>query len=706
MSSVCRVPFTVGRGLKYSLLALVLVLSFCGTSFAAVFKGADSKALDHDPHAIIVKFKPRVISLPNGGYNISTHEAMIRSAGIINLNVKYRVSTLKKIFRYAQEDVTRVWNKRRKLVNIEDLSGYYKIYFPDDVDVKTALEDYRADPNVLAAEPDYIAHIMGTIPSDADFSKQWGLYNTGQGGGTAGCDIKAPEAWDICKGTLEVIIAVVDSGVDTDHPDLASKLIIKSGCNFVEGGSDPNPRPRAGSSNDGCEHGTHVAGIAAAVTDNPTSYGSVAGVAWNCSIMPVKVLDKEGSGSYSAIAGGIEFAANNGADVINLSLGGDSYSSVLQSAINYAYALGCVIVAAAGNGEGYPPIGYDITLYPLYPVCNDGGDGVNRVVGVAATDNTDAKTVYSNFSSQYVDVSAPGGDFPLAACVYSTVYHNSTYGFDNWFDYMAGTSMATPFVSGLAALIISRYPGIDNTSVVDLLMNATDYIDGKNPGFEGKLGTGRINAFKAMTAVNGLIYALISYPRQSNTVYGFVNIKGSASWEGSGFYRISTAEGVLPSSAAFRSLYQFGTIIDNGLLATWDTTGLSGTYTIKLSIDDQPSYEVSRVVYVGNDPNRVRIMGRAIGGPNPFNPARDAKFVFYYVLSSNADTYIAIYNMSGAMMWKKKFFAGENGGRQGENTQEWDGHSIFGKDLSNGVYLYQIVSGDRLIGRDKIIIFR
>ena len=684
---------------KSLIIAVILSVFACAFSYATIMESEKAYKSEYDPHGIVVKFRPHVISLPFGGRTVDLHEAAVGPVSVSELNRMHKVMKLKKIFRYAQEGITHAYNKRGELVRIEDLSGYYKIYFPEDVDVKEALADYKADPNVELAELEWKMHMM-EIPSDADFSKQWGLNNAGQTGGTADCDIDAPEAWDISKGTFEVVVAVVDSGVDTDHPDLQSKLLILPGCNFIAGEDpdDPNPVPTGGD-DAGCEHGTHVAGIAAAITDNATANGSVAGVGWNCKIMPVKVLDNSGSGWPSDIAAGIEFAALNGADVINLSLGG-SYSSYFQSCINNAYAADCVIVAAAGNS------GQNIDLNQLSPVCNDGSDGVNRVVGVAATNHNDAKSYYSNFGARYVDVSAPGGDASSSTSkIYSTVFHDPAYGFGNWFDYMMGTSMAAPFVSGLAALIKSQDRTRSNAEVINILKNSTDYIDGKNPGYPGKLGTGRINALLAL----GYESNHVTYPPQSSTVYGYVIFVGTATWEGAGYYSVSTAEGVNPPAPNFRLFLLSNECKVEEPLAGWDTTGMTGTYTIKLDVygESMPAtVETTKVIYIGTDSGHVKLIGATLGGPNPFNPNRDQRYVINYNLSANADTKIYIYNLAGQLMWRKTYSAGTMGGRQGNNKVEWHGESDFGVSLANGVYLYQVISNNRVLGREKIIILK
>jgi thermitase len=264
---------------------------------------------------------------------------------------------------------------------------------------KAKVKAYSSNALVAYAEPDFMAEALGA-PDDPYFGYQWGLV-----------EIDAPQAWEVTTGSPSVRIAILDTGVDLDHPDLVSKIV--SNINF---GSSPTVDDVYG-------HGTHVAGIAAAITDNGVG---VAGLACNSTIMNVKVLDDTGSGRYSWIASGIIWATDNGADVINLSLGGSAASSTLEDAINYAWSKGVVVVAAAGNS------GSTTLSYPAYYA---------NCIAVAATDANDALAYFSTYG-KWVDVAAPGDG------IWSTL-NDGSYG------YKSGTSMASPYVAGLAALVFT-----------------------------------------------------------------------------------------------------------------------------------------------------------------------------------------------------------------------------------------------------------
>ena len=226
----------------------------------------------------------------------------------------------------------------------------------------------RRNADVEYAEPDQVAQAFVTS-NDPYAPNQWYLAK-----------LEAAQAWDVTTGSASLTVAILDTGVLATHPDLNGKVL--AGYDFVNNDADPT---------DDNGHGTAVAGVSAASSNNQLG---VAGIAWVNPILPVKVLAADGSGSHSAIANGIAWAADRGARVINLSLGGTSSSSTLQNAINYAWNKGAVIVAAAGNN------GNNVACYPA---------ACQNVVAVSATDSLDARPSRSNFGS-YIDIAAPGAD--------------------------------------------------------------------------------------------------------------------------------------------------------------------------------------------------------------------------------------------------------------------------------------------------------
>jgi subtilisin family serine protease len=301
--------------------------------------------------------------------------------------------------------------------------------------VDRALDRYQRRQDVVYAEPNFLATAALATPNDTSYGAQWSLVK-----------VDAIDGWSIYPGSYAAAagptIAVVDTGVDLSHPDLSGHLLLGSGANCLSGICDG-----AASVADDNGHGTHVSGIAAALANNQTG---IAGVAFNSPVLPVKALDSTGTGSYASISSAIDWAASHGAKVINLSLGGYAYSSTLCDAVTSAVQAGVLVVAAAGN---------DNTSQPLYPAACPGA------VGVAATDTSDGKASFSNFGSPDVFVSAPG------VSIYST-YTNDGYAT------LSGTSMATPFVSGLAALLFGQTPSRTVPDVKTLLATSSDKISG------------------------------------------------------------------------------------------------------------------------------------------------------------------------------------------------------------------------------------
>lgn len=305
------------------------------------------------------------------------------------------------------------------------------------------VKNFLKEKNVEYAEKDAVAKAL-EVPNDTYYSYQWGLPM-----------ISAASAWDTTHGNSSVEIGIIDTGVDASHPDLIGKVdkaadcTISTSCESISSSVDDNG------------HGTHVAGIAAANTNN--SLG-VAGVGYNTHLMSAKVLDSRGSGYYSWVANGIVWAADNGAKVISLSLGGSSSSTVLKDAVNYAWSKGAVVVAAAGNSGSTAP------SYPGY---------YSNVISVAATDSNDQKASFSSYGN-WVTVAAPG------------VSILSSY--NGGYAYLSGTSMATPFVSGLAGLLFGQHPTWTNSDVRTQIESTADKIYGT--GFYWIYG--RINACSAV----------------------------------------------------------------------------------------------------------------------------------------------------------------------------------------------------------------
>jgi subtilisin family serine protease len=287
--------------------------------------------------------------------------------------------------------------------------------------------------------------------------------------------INAELAWDITKGSPDIKVAIVDNAIWAQHPDLEDKIVAQR--DVINNTNSSNP-PSTGDPGD-WSHGTHVAGLATAITDNGIG---VAGIGFNTSIIAVRASNNN---NPIAIFGyqGVLWAVNNGANIVNMSFGGPGYSQTMQNLINSGNDMGIVFVAAAGNDNN------SVVNYPA---------GYNHVISVASTDGDDTKSWFSSFGPT-VNVSAPGGSgVPGPNGLLSTTFDQTSIGF---YDTYFGTSMASPVAAGLVSLMLSINPELSPASVTEILEATSDNIDAQNPDYVGMLGAGRINAFQAVMAV-------------------------------------------------------------------------------------------------------------------------------------------------------------------------------------------------------------
>ncbi len=359
-----------------------------------------------------------------------------------------------------------------QIVEKQRTPGYYTISVPEGKGLFETLQALSKRDEVAFAEPSEVGFDDELYyPSDTEFPKLWGLHNTGQtvngASGAIDADIDAPHAWDLEQGDRNVVVSVIDTGCDMDHPDLLANLLPRGTEDWDF--ADPNDE----SPEDSGTHGTHVCGTAAAV-DNSSG---VIGVAPRCRLMPLRVNLMSGFNANRADA--INYVAAQAAAhpemryVINCSWKMSGDHAGVHNAIIKAVQSNVLVCFAAGNAN------QNIDKIPQYPAIYP------EVVAVAATDQQDVRAWFSNYGNK-VDVSAPGVN------IYSTVPNNS-------FSYKDGTSMSSPHVAGLAALIWSHNPDLSNAQVRKIIEDSCDNIDAKNPGFAGLLGKGRINAFRALS---------------------------------------------------------------------------------------------------------------------------------------------------------------------------------------------------------------
>jgi hypothetical protein len=443
------------------LIAILLLLSTSLPTYSSLQAAAPDTSQPllksgFAPDRLIVKLDPSLsLQLVFGGGQASSQQAFE------NLGSGVQVRAVRSLFT-TQAGI--------EGLNKDPLGSIFLLELEPGSDVLHAAQAFSANAAVEWAEPDYLAYPITTTPNDPLFNQQWGL-----------AQINAPATWDITTGSATTVIAMIDSGLQFNHPDLAGKLWVNpgevsdngldddnngyiddlNGWDFVNGDNLPA---------DDNGHGTQTAGVAGAATDNNTG---IAGVCWNCTLMPVKVMSSAGVANYSDIAAGVLYAARKGARVINISLGGYSESSALLAAVTSAVeTYGAVIVAGAGN---------DHISTPFYPAAYP------QVLAVAASGPEDVLWGESNYG-EWVDVVAPGVNI-------QTTFLGSDYGAVN------GTSLSTAFVSGLAGLLRSHNPAWSADMLRAQLLHTAEDIDDLNPGFEGLLGSGRVDAYQALSVL-------------------------------------------------------------------------------------------------------------------------------------------------------------------------------------------------------------
>lgn len=462
MQKVLRVIF---------LFLIITVLG--GNSFSATSQATKSANISIAPGQIVIKFKPQT-------GNAESSQAAQAVFSRIN------ATEVEPVFKNLKHKL----NPKKKSV---DLSQIYQAKIPTSTDVVKLSAELSQLPSVEYAEPVYICR-PNAIPNDEYYSRQYHLPL-----------IAAEAAWDVAKGDSNVIIGIVDTGVDWEHPDL--KDIIWTNEDEVIDGIDNDEngkiddirgwdfvRGQAGSAAPGEDgdiednnpmdfdgHGTHCSGLAAGVTNNEIG---IASISWGCEVMALRIgyhdaEEDNGLGYSTWMAEAFTYATDNGASVVSLSFGNSG--QVIQDAARYAHENGVVVVTSAGNGDS------DET--------NGGLNDLPFVVKVAATDRNDVRSSYSQYGD-WITVSAPGGNHSPG--LWSTFFYpnrEDPHAYAN----ASGTSMASPLTAGLIGLVKSHFPEMTPAELIFQICETADNIDGQNPDYVGKLGAGRINAFRALT---------------------------------------------------------------------------------------------------------------------------------------------------------------------------------------------------------------
>ncbi len=615
-----------------------------------------------------------ILKVKNEISNIVTENgnAKINENWFDDISTQYSISELKPVF---QND-------------FEDMELFYYVEFPTSNTVDAVKSAFENETQVESALNVVIGESYST-PNDALYANQWNLTK-----------IEAPDAWDEESGSSSVIVAILDTGIDFGngspsdiHPDLSANIWNGNGM-YGKNYYSPVDFPL-----DDGGHGTHVAGIVGAITNNSIGVAGLAGGGFSgdtgVKIMVAKVQAPGSFAPYSLwVAQAIEWATDNGADIINMSFGFGSGSSTgcpetwtepfqeIKIACDYAYSNGVILVAAAGNDSN------DRTVTS----CNDFGKAprpafYSNVIAVANTNNTDLKYTTSTYAD-YIDVSAPG------AVIKSTDIRTSN---PTGYNSRTGTSMSSPLVAGLAALIKSYAPNADNDMVRDILKETSDDIDALNPSYAGKLGSGRINANLAITLLKDVPAKPTSINLQNvsnkpyitwaaNTEADLVKYKVHITYE--------ERNGLNPRfwSYSYATLYTTETnYTDNSFYI-----GVGNTYAYykvaAVDILDKTSLYSTSVSTTGglfkegqinDDHNNIPITTALNANyPNPFNPSTNIPFD----IASDSQVNLSIYDSRGSLvntLVNQTLSAGTY-------NITWASLNSLGHKMSSGVYYYKL----------------
>jgi len=591
---------------------------------------------------IIVKFKPylgkeinqlmiqkqKFQTITGNSYldNVNTQfqvKSMERVFKALDRKIEEQKLTPKQIHQGVQEKFPQRAKRAPKNLPLPDIENIYLIKFPEELNILKAVAAYSRSPEVIYAQPNYVYQLM-EVPNDPyysssgswsqDYPDMWGLHQ-----------IQTAQAWDIEKGSEEVTVAVLDTGVDYEHEDLRDNIWINQkeipdngidddgngyiddirGWNFSDNNSDVQDR---------MGHGTHCAGTIAAATNNGIG---VAGISWNSKIMILNAYAL----STTHLVNGFHYAADNGADIISNSWGfmlPIPSDPVMEEAIDYAYGSGLVVVFAAGNNSD------DVDNYALsnYP----------KTIAVAASDHFDRLSPFSNFGTT-IDVAAPGGDWsdqdgPEGRFLGRNILSLKAGGLDIYgaatdlccvvgekYYRARGTSMACPHVAGLAALVLSKHPEFTNEQVRQVIRVSADDIEA--PGWDEKVGYGRINAYQAL--LQGSVCAAKILSPKVNEIFSASHIiKGIATCPEFQSYKLEYGLGINPSE--WHLITESTAPVENGSLGTWDVASLLSSddiiqvvYTLRLKVldkeahafEDRVKMKIQRLPYQSGWPVRL-----------------------------------------------------------------------------------------------------
>ncbi len=598
------------------LLITNILLSVPEKAYSLYFEKNEAEQVKPEfaPGRLILKLKPeldKTLILGESHGKITTGLAKLDS-----LNFKYSVKGQGKLFREFKETALKK----------DEFSGIYLLEVPEETDLIRMKSEYESLPGVEYAELDYKVELF-EAPDDSLFRYQWYLHNTGQGYigvnrisgdhndtqvikyGTVDADIDAREAFEKNVETTLPLVGIIDTGVDTEHEDLANNIWTNPGeipgngtdddhNGFVDdlygwdfsGDKDTIILQEDNDPADYFGHGTHCAGIVAGIRDNGIG---ISGITSPCRIMAIKVFP---NAFFSVCAKGIVYAADMGCNVINMSWGGAFPSKLIEDAIDYAVSKGVLPVAAAGNSgeEGY-----------YYPA------SLPQVFTVGATNSRDEVTYFSTYG-EHIDVVAPGEDILSLRAGNTDMYAEGGASGKEPFVHIVndkyyladGTSMASPCAAGVAAYILAASPGISIEKAKEIMQESADDIiypyggdSLYSPGKDIYSGYGRVNLNSALELLSGRL-AKIDYPCENALVWGYVPIIGTASGDSFQNYVLEYGEGLSPEY--WIEISNSDVPVSKDTLGIWNSSGLRGLFALRLTVGDRNQEIVH--VKVGNQP--------------------------------------------------------------------------------------------------------
>lgn len=474
----------------------------------------------------------------------------------------------------------------RSLKQYTAVTDLEAVGLPASLDVRSALRSYRQRPEVEYVEPDYTVHLLNT-PDDPLFPQMWNLLNTGQNGGTAGADVGATLAWNLSTGDHNVVIATIDTGIDYTHPDLIPNLFHDTSvCNGTDDGTNGcygiSTVYYTSSTFDDNGHGTHVSGIIGAAGNNNLG---VAGINWNVQLLSCKFLDSTGSGQTSDAISCLDYVVqmkNSGYNIVatNNSWGGTEYSQALNDAIQAQQQAGILFIAAAGNEFS------DNDVVPTYPA----NTALPNVISVAATTSTDALAVFSNIGQHTVHLGAPGQE------ILST-WPGSNY------QILSGTSMATPHVTGAAALLAAQNPSLDWRGLKNLILSGGDSRSSLAQTISGK----RLNLNGSMTCSGRTLEGRLQ--PVNNAVAGTTGVPLTLE-----ALNVDCAQPAGNIQVTVSPGGQILTLVDDGTGA--DQVSGDGIYTAQWTPPAVGSYTLA---FPGGDIVQAEVLNNYVGAPSPYN---------------------------------------------------------------------------------------